>query len=114
MIKQLGIEKEIEFLPLEQGYRVHLPDFNYYLYSGGEDVRQRLIFPHEGNGIKVFFDKLVKIYQQADYATFLGTNPMDIARILFKCPTLVQNMGKGNAPFGNDYVSDLKIKRSDK
>ena len=32
LIKQLGIEKEIEFIPLEQGYHVHLPDFNYYLY----------------------------------------------------------------------------------
>jgi len=68
LIKQMEIEKEIEFLPLEQGYHVHLPDFNYYLYSGGEEVRQRLIeqliklFPHETNGIKAFFDKLVKIY----------------------------------------------------
>jgi len=116
LIKQLGIEKEIEFLPLEQGYHVHLPDFNYYLYSGGEEARQRLIeqliklFPHEANGLKGFFDTLVKIYQHADYATFLGTGPMDIARILFKCFTLVQHMGRGIVPFVNDFVKDPKLK----
>ena len=116
LIKQLGIEKEIEFIPLEQGYHVHLPDFDYYLYSGGEGARQRLIeqlvklFPHEANGIRAYFDKLAKIYQQADYATFLGTGPMDVARILFKCPTLVKNMGKGIVPFVNDHVKDPKLK----
>jgi phytoene dehydrogenase-like protein len=116
LITQLGIEKELEFIPLEQGYHVHLPDFNYYLYSGGEEARQRLIeqlikiFPHETNGIKAFFDKLVKIYEQADYATFLGTSPMDVARILFKCPTLVKNMGRGIVPFVNDFVKDPKLK----
>jgi len=116
LIKQLGIEKEIELIPLEQGYHVHLPDFDYYLYSGGEEARRRLIeqllklFPHEANGIRAYFDKLTKIYQQADYATFLGTGPMDVARILFKCPTLVKNMGKGIVPFVNDYVNDPKLK----
>ncbi len=116
LIKQLGIEKEIEFIPLEQGYHIHLPDFDYYLYSGGEEARQRLIeqliklFPHEANGIRGYFDKLAKIYQQADYATFLGTGPRDVARILFKCPTLVKNMGKGIVPFVNDHVKDPKLK----
>lgn len=116
LIKKLGIEKEIEFFPLEQGYHVHLPDFNYYIYSGGVEARQRFIeqiinlFPHEASGIKAFFKTLVKIYEQMDYATFLGTGPMDIARILFKCPTLLRHMGKGIVPFVNDYVTDPKLK----
>jgi prolycopene isomerase len=116
LTKALGIDKEIEFIPLEQGYHVHLPDFDYVLYSGGEGARQKLIeqlitlFPHEAKGIRAFFDKLVTIYRQADYASFLGTAPGDIARILFKCPTLVRNMGKGIVPFVNDYVTDPKLK----
>jgi prolycopene isomerase len=116
LIKRLGIENEIGFLPLEQGYHVHLPDFNYYIYSGGEDARKGFIeqiiklFPHEANGIKAFFNTLVKIYHQMDYATFLGTGPLDAARILFKCPTLVKYMGKGIVPFVNDYVTDPKLK----
>jgi prolycopene isomerase len=86
------------------------------LYSGGEDARERLIerlielFPNEKEGIRGFFKKLVTIYQQADYAAFLGTGPVDVARILFKCPTLVKNMGKGIVPFVNDFVSDPKLK----
>jgi prolycopene isomerase len=116
LIKQLGIEKDLELIPLEQGYHVHLPDFDYYLYSGGEHSRQRLIeqwiklFPHEANGIKAYFNKLVQIYQQMDYATFLGSGPLDIARIVWKCPTLVRYMGKGIVPFVNDYVKDPKLK----
>ena len=35
---------------------------------------------------------------------------MDVARILFKCFTLVQNMGKGIVPFVNDFVKDPKLK----
>ena len=116
LTQRLGIEKEIEFIPIEHCYHVHLPDFDYYIYSGGEDARQRFIeqiiklFPHETRGIRAFFDKLVKLYQQADYATFLGTKPMDVARILFKCPTLVQNMGKTIDPFVDDYIKDHKLK----
>jgi prolycopene isomerase len=116
LIKALDIEKHIEFIPLAQGYHVHLPDFDYFLYSGGEEARQKLIeqliklFPHEEKGIRAFFDKLVAIYRQADYASFLGTGPGDIARILLKCPTLVQHMGKGIVSFVNDYVNDPKLK----
>ena len=86
------------------------------LYSGGEDARERLIerlielFPNEKKGIREFFKKLVTIYQQADYAAFLGTGPSSIGRILLKCPTLVKNMGKGIVPFVNDFVSDPKLK----
>ena len=116
LIRELGIDEELEFIPLEQGYHVHLPDFDYMLFSGGEDARQRLIdqlieiFPHEKEGIRAFFKKLVTIYQQAEYATFLGTSPLEVARILFKCPTLVKNMGKGIVPFVNDFVKDTKLK----
>ena len=116
LTQRLGIEKEIEFIPIEHCYHVHLPDFDYYIHSGGEEARQKFIeqiiklFPHETKGINAFFDKLVKFYDQADYATFLGTKPMDIARILFKCPTLVQNMGKTIGPFVDDYVNDPKLK----
>jgi len=116
LIKQLGIEREIEFIPLEQGYHVHLPDFNYFLYSGGEDARGRLIeqlirlFPGEAEGISAFFRKLVTIYRQADYAAFLGTGPLDVGRILAKCPTLVMHMGKGIVPFVDNYVKDPKLK----
>ena len=116
LVKQLGIDEDLEVIPLEQGYHVHLPDFDYMLYSGGEDARGRLIerltelFPNEKEGINKFFKKLVTIYQQADYAAFLGTSPGDVARILFKCPTLVKNMGKGIVPFVNDFVSDPKLK----
>ena len=116
LIKQLGIDEDLECIPLEQGYHVHMPDFDYMLYSGGEDSRQRLIeqlieiFPQEKDGINSFFNKLATIYQQADYAAFLGTSPGDVARILFKCPTLVKNMGKGIVPFVNDFVKDPKLK----
>ena len=116
LIKQLGIDEDLECIPLEQGYHVHMPDFDYMLYSGGEDARERLIerlvelFPTEKEGIREFFKKLVTIYQQADYAAFLGTSPSDVARILFKCPALVKNMGKGIVPFVNDCVSDPKLK----
>ena len=116
LTKALGIDKDIEFIPLEQGYHVHLPDFDYLLYSGGEEARQKLIeqliklFPHEEKGIRAFFGKLLTVYRQADYASFLGTGPADIARILFKCPTLVRNMGKGIVSFVNDYVTDPKLK----
>ena len=116
LTQRLGIEKEIEFIPIEHCYHVHLPDFDYYIHSGGEEARQKFIeqiitlFPHETKGVNAFFDKLEKFYHQAEYATFLGTKPMDIARILFKCPTLVQNMGKSIGPFVNDYVNDPKLK----
>jgi len=116
LVKQLGIDTELECIPLEQGYHVHMPDFDYMLYSGGDEARERLIerlvelFPNEKTGIRGFFNKLVTIYQQADYAAFLGTSPGDVARILFKCPTLVKNMGKGIVPFVNDFVSDPKLK----
>ncbi len=115
-LRALGIENEIEFIPLEQGYQVHFPDFDYYIYSGGADARERFmeqfikLFPGERSGIKGFFDALVKINEQADYATFLGTGPMDIARILFKCPAILKNMGKSIDSFMNSFVSDPKLR----
>jgi prolycopene isomerase len=86
------------------------------MYTGGEEARQRFVekvtelFPHEGKEIRAFFDKLLKIYEQADYATFLGTGLKDVARILLKCPTLVQTMGKTIGPFVDDYAKDPKLK----
>jgi phytoene dehydrogenase-like protein len=116
LTKRLGIEDKLEFLPLEQGYHVHFPDFNYYLYSGGVEARGRLIeqivglFPHEADGIKAFFKTLVRLYEQADYATFLGTSPRDVARILLKCPTVVRHMNKGIVPFVRNFVTDPKLR----
>ena len=116
LIERLGIAEDIQFIPLEQGYHVHMPDFDYYMYTGGEEARRRFIeqlirlFPHEKDGIKAFFNTLEKIYEQMDYAMFLGTKPMDVARILFKCPSLVRHMGKGIIPFMNDYVKDPRLK----
>jgi prolycopene isomerase len=116
LLKALSIENEIHFIPLEQGYHVHFPDFNYYIYSGGGTARERFmaqfikLFPGEEQGIRRFFDTLVKMNEQADYATFLGTNPMDIARILFKCPAVVKNMSKGIVPFMDDFVTDPRLK----
>ena len=95
---------------------MHLPDFDYYLYSGGEHARGQLIeqltriFPHEAQGITAFFAKLGKLYEEMDYATFFGTGPKDIARILLKCRTLLFNMGKGILPFVDDFVKDPKLK----
>ena len=114
LINRLGIT--IPFIPLNQGYHVHLPDFDYYLYSGGEHARDQLIeqlmriFPHEAQGIKAFFSKLGKLYAEMEYATFFGTGPRDIARILLKCRTLLFNMGKGILPFVDDFVKDPKLK----
>ena len=116
LIERLGIAEDIQFIPLEQGYHVHMPDFDYYMYTGGEEARRRFIeqiirlFPHEKDGIRTFFSTLVKIYEQMDYAMFLGTKPKDVARILFKCPSLVRHMGKGIIPFMNDYVKDPRLK----
>jgi prolycopene isomerase len=115
-IKALGIEDAIEFIPLEQGYHVHFPDFNYYIYSGSGDARERFmdqfiqLFPGEADGIRRFFDILVKLNEQADYATFLGTGLGDVARILFKCPSLVKNMSKGIVPFMDNFVRDPRLK----
>jgi prolycopene isomerase len=115
-MKALEIEKDIEFIPLEQGYHVHFPDFDYKMYSGGPDARKRFVdqliglFPHEEQGIRGFFETLVKIYDQSSYATFLGTRPKDIARILRNCPTLVRHIGKGIMPFVNDYVKNPKLR----
>ena len=115
-IKALGIEDAIEFIPLEQGYHVHFPDFNYYIYSGGGDARERFmeqfiqLFPGEANGIRSFFDILVKLNEQADYATFLGTGLGDIARILLKCSSVVKNMSKGIVPFMDNFVTDPRLK----
>jgi prolycopene isomerase len=114
LTKKLGIT--IPLIPLDRGYHIHLPDFNYYLYSGGEYAREQLIeqlnriFPHETQGIKAFFVKLGKIYEQMDYATFLGTGPRDVVRILLKCRDLMFNMGKGILPFVDDFVKDPKLK----
>ena len=114
LTKKLGIT--IPFIPLNQGYHVHLPDFDYYLYSGGEHARGQLIdqliriFPHEAQGIKAFFSKLGRLYEEMDYATFFGTGPKDIARILLKCRTLLFSMGKGIVPFVDDFVKDPKLK----
>jgi prolycopene isomerase len=114
LINRLGIS--IPFIPLNQGYHVNLPDFDYYLYSGGDHAREQLIeqliriFPHEAQGIKAFFAKLGKLYAEMDYATFFGTGPKDIARILLKCRTLLFNMGKGILPFVDDFVKDPKLK----
>ena len=116
LLKRLHLEREIEFLPLDQGYHVHFPDFNYYIYAGGKEARQRFIeqiielFPHEKAGIKAFFANLIKIYEQIDYAMFLGTKPLDIARILFKCPTVVRHAGKSISQFVDEYVKDPKLK----
>lgn len=114
MLKTLGID--IDFIPLERGYHIHLPDFDYYLYSGDDRAKDRLIedlcriFPHEKAGLKKFFETLVRINDQMDYATFLGTRPKDIARILLKCPTLALNAGKGILPFADSFVKDPKLK----
>jgi len=114
LINKLGIT--IPFILLNQGYHVHLPNFDYYLYSGGEHARGQLIeqfiqiFPREAKGIKAFFAKLGKLYEEMDYATFFGTGPKDIARILLKCRTLLFNMGKGIVPFVDDFVKDPKLK----
>lgn len=113
LTKKLDIQ--IPFIPLDRGYHVHLPDFDYYLYSGGEHARAQLIeqlirlFPHEAGGIKSFFAKLVKIYEQMDYGTFLGTGPKDIVRILSRCTTLALNAGKGIVPFVRDFIKDPKL-----
>lgn len=115
-LRALGIENEIQFIPLEQGYHVHFPDFDYYIYSGGGDARERFIeqflrlFPSEATGIRRFFDTLAAINEQADYATFLGTGPRDIARILFRCPTLLRHMGRGIVPFMDGFVSDPRLR----
>ena len=115
-IRALGIEKEIEFIPLEQGYHVHFPDFNYYIYSGGGAARERFmeqfikLFPAEADGIRRFFKTLTTINEQADYATFLGTGLRDIARILFKCPTLVRHMSRGIVPFMDGYVKNPRLR----
>ncbi len=114
MINKLGIN--IDFISLDRGYHVHLPDFDYYLYSGGDHAGEQLIesliklFPHEKEGIKKFFKVLVKINDQMNYASFLGTGPKDLARILFKCPTLAMNAGKGILPFVSSFVKDAKLK----
>jgi prolycopene isomerase len=114
MISKLGID--IDFIPLDRGYHIHLPDFDYYLYSGGEHAKDQLIeeltriFPYEAEGLKKFFRVLVKINDQMDYATFLGTRPKDIARILLKCPTLAMNASKGILPFADNFVKDPKLK----
>lgn len=116
LIRALGIDNEIEFIALEQGYHVHFPDFNYYIYSGGDDARERFIeqlislFPSEAQGIRGFFNTLVKLNRQADYATFLGTTPRDILRILFKCTDVVKHMSKSIEPFMNRFVTDPKLK----
>jgi len=68
------------------------------------------LFPAEAGGIRRFFDTLVKINDEADYATFLGTGPKDIARILFRCPTLVTNMTRGIVSFMDKYVSDPRLR----
>lgn len=115
-IKALGIEDAIEFIPLEQGYHVHFPDFNYYIYSGGGDARERFmdqfiqLFPGEADGIRRFFDILVTLNDQANYATFLGTGLWDVTRILFKCPSVVKNMSKGIVPFMDNFVSDPRLR----
>lgn len=115
-IHALGIESQIEFIPLEQGYHVHFPDFNYYIYSGGGTARERFmeqfinLFPAEAGGIRRFFNTLATINEQADYATFLGTGPRDIARILIKCPTLVRHMARGIVSFMDGYVSDPRLR----
>jgi prolycopene isomerase len=115
-IRALGIENQIEFIPLEQGYHVHFPDFNYYIYSGSGTARERFmeqfinLFPAEAAGIRRFFNTLVAINEQADYATFLGTGPRDIARILIKCPTLVRHMTRGIVPFMDGYVGDSRLR----
>ena len=60
LTKQLGIT--IDFIPLDRGYHVHLPDFDYYLYSGGEHAKDQFteqikrIFPRESKGIDDFFN----------------------------------------------------------
>ncbi|MCP4716922.1 MAG: NAD(P)-binding protein [Deltaproteobacteria bacterium] len=116
MIERLGIDRDIKFIDLESGYHVHLPDFDYHLYSGGDHSRQQLIdqlvgiFPHEKNGINSFFKALVKIYEQMDYGTFLDMRPKDLARVLFKCPNLALNAGKGIMPFVDSFVKDPKLK----
>ncbi len=116
MIECLGIDKDLTFIDLEQGYHVHLPDFDYYLYSGGEHSRQRLIeqlvrlFPHEKNGIQAFFKALVKIHEQMDYGTFLDMRPKDLLRVLFRCTSLAMNAGKGIMPFADSFVKDPKLK----
>ena len=116
LVKSLGIDNDIEFIPLEQGYHVHFPDLDYLMFSGGGDARERFIeqlvgmFPHERSGINSFFSTLVKLYRQSEYATFLGTAPGDIARILCKCPSLVKHMGKNIVQFMNDHVSDPRLK----
>jgi len=116
LINRLCISKDLKFIDLEQGYHIHLPDFDYYLYSGGEHSRPRMIeqltriFPHEKEGIKAIFKKMISIYEQMDYATFLGTSPKDIARILFKCPALALNATRGIMPFIDGFVKDPKLK----
>ncbi len=115
-LRALGIENEIEFIPLAQGYHVHFPDFDYYIYSGGGDARERFmeqfirLFPAEAGGIRRFFTTLAAINEQADYATFLGTGPRDIARILLRCPTLLRHMSKGIVPFLDGFVSDPRLR----
>lgn len=115
-LRALGIENEIQFIPLEQGYHVHFPDFNYCIYSGDPSARERLmqqfirLFPGEARGIRRFFAALLKINTQADYATFLGTNPVDIARILFKCPAVLKNLSRGIVPFMDNFVTDSRLK----
>ncbi len=114
LTKKLGIN--IPFISLDCGYHVHLPDFDYYLYSGGEHALGQLIdqlsriFPHEAQGIRAFFAKLGKIYRQMDYATFFGNSPRDVAHLLLRCRDLLFNMGKGIMPFVDDFVTDPKLK----
>jgi len=116
LAKSLGIENAIEFIPLDQGYHVHFPDFDYKMYSGSDEARKRFVekvislFPQEKQGITDFFATLEKIYDQSSYATFLGTGPKDVARILRNCPTLLKHMGKGIMPFVSRFVSDPKLK----
>lgn len=116
VLRALDIDGQVRFIPLEQGYHVHFPDFDYYIYSGDEHALDRTIeqllrfFPSEEAGIKKFFAILSRINQQAEYATFLGTNPRDVLRILSKCPTLVRHMGSGIVPLVASCVHDPRLR----
>ncbi|MCX8044432.1 MAG: NAD(P)/FAD-dependent oxidoreductase [Desulfobacterota bacterium] len=116
VLRALGIEERVRFLPLDYGYHVHFPDFDYYIFSGDTDARNRTMdqflkrFPAEANGIKKFFAELARINEQAEYATFLDTSPRSIARVMVKCPTLLRHMGRGIVPFMDAYLHDPRLR----
>ncbi len=104
ILKELDIETQLDFIPLEPIRRNIFPNFTIDIPGSTTEYKETLskLFPSEIEGINSLFSLMGNIYKQSVASIFSGTNNGISAHYNW--------LGKPFAAILDDYLSDKKLK----